>query len=128
VTQFTYPGVPSVYYGDEIGMEGGKDPDDRRCMIWDKSQWDMHLYRLHRALIALRKTRPSLTAGDFRVVSANDAMGRFVFQRRLGKETTTVILNRGPVPVACSAYVPSGKVLAGTGPTVPAGSWAVVGS
>lgn len=128
VTQFTYPGVPSVYYGDEIGMEGGKDPDDRRCMIWDKSQWDMHLYRLHRALIALRKSRPSLTLGDFRVASANDAMGRFVFQRRLGKETTTVILNRGSVPVACSAYVPSGKVLAGTGPTVPAGGWAVVGS
>ena len=36
----TFPGVPCVYYGDEIGMVGASDPDNRRCMIWDESEWN----------------------------------------------------------------------------------------
>jgi glycosidase len=36
--QMTYPGVPCIYYGDEVGMEGGRDPDNRRAMPWDETR------------------------------------------------------------------------------------------
>jgi cyclomaltodextrinase / maltogenic alpha-amylase / neopullulanase len=39
----TYPGAPMLYYGDEIGLEGGRDPDCRRAMLWDHTRWDHDL-------------------------------------------------------------------------------------
>ncbi|MEX0787255.1 MAG: glycoside hydrolase family 13 protein, partial [Anaerolineales bacterium] len=41
--QFTFPGAPALYYGDEIGLEGGKDPDSRRAFSWQESTWDVDL-------------------------------------------------------------------------------------
>jgi len=41
--QMTYPGAPCIYYGDEIGLTGGKDPDCRKAFPWDESKWDHDL-------------------------------------------------------------------------------------
>src|ERR1019366_3140419 len=82
--QFTYPGTPSIYYGDEIGMEGGKDPDDRRCMIWDESKWDTSLLSLYRQLIALRNDSAALRQGSYQVIKAPANV--FAFKRVQGKE------------------------------------------
>ena len=45
VLLFTYPGVPSIYYGDEIGLGwGAVDMNPRQCMSWDPSTWDIELH------------------------------------------------------------------------------------
>ncbi len=62
---FTFPGVPSVYYGDEIGLAGGSDPDNRRCMPWNPDEWNMGRRTFYQQLIQLRRTAPALRHGGF---------------------------------------------------------------
>ena len=50
----TLPGAPCIYYGDEVGMEGRHDPDNRGSFPWDESRWDQGLVDLVRALTSLR--------------------------------------------------------------------------
>jgi neopullulanase len=70
LAQMTYPGAPCVYYGDEIGMEGGKDPDCRRSFVWDKAAWNHDLRDYVQQCVALRKKHAALRTGDFRVLFA----------------------------------------------------------
>lgn len=58
-----YVGVPCLYYGGEVGMTGGKDPDNRRCMDWDDSTWDNETLAHYKRWIALRKASPALKYG-----------------------------------------------------------------
>jgi alpha-glucosidase len=60
---FAYPGVPSIYYGDEIAMEGGGDPLNRAPMIWDRSRWNHGVRELVQALAKTRKQSKALKAG-----------------------------------------------------------------
>ncbi len=69
VLQFTYPGVPVVYYGSEIGMEGGKDPECRDTMKWDESKWDNDLREFYKKLIEVRKSEVALKVGSFEVLN-----------------------------------------------------------
>ena len=55
VFMFMLTGSPCIYYGTEIGMTGGSDPDCRRYMIWDKSQQDLRMFNFMKDLIAIRK-------------------------------------------------------------------------
>ena len=61
---FFYPGIPCVYYGDEIGLEGGYDPDCRRCFDWNADHWDTETQTLIRRLMQLKK-EPALAHGQF---------------------------------------------------------------
>jgi alpha-glucosidase len=101
VMLFTYPGVPSIYYGDEIGMEGGSDPDNRRCMIWDESVWDHDLRRHFQKLAWLRRNDPALVRGGFQSLYARD--GLLAFQRQSEEQRLVVIGYRGPDDLAEAA-------------------------
>lgn len=63
-----WPGALSVYYGDEVGMTGGKDPDCRRCFPWDERHQDVRLWRYVRALVRARRTLPALADGEVAAV------------------------------------------------------------
>ena len=98
--QMTYPGAPCIYYGDEIGMEGGHDPDCRRAFPWDEAKWNHSLRDYVKRCVALRKSHPALRRGDFLPLLAQDDV--YAFARRLDAETMIVILNasRSPRQVA----------------------------
>ncbi len=91
--QFAFPGAPAIYYGDEIGLEGGKDPDCRQAFPWRESEWDLALRELTRRCIDLRKRHPVLRRGSYHPLHANGEEGTFAFGRRLGEESVLVLLN-----------------------------------
>ena len=101
---FTLPGSPCVYYGTELALEGGHDPDCRRCMPWDELDTDAGQARLDamRSLIALRRTEPDLQGSE---VTFCPGSGRLVRYRRGSVE---VCLNAGTAP---AALMPGGTAL-----------------
>lgn len=67
--QMTTPGVPTVFAGDEIGLEGAWGEDARRTMPWThRETWDTELLEAYRRLVALRRTSPALARGGIRYV------------------------------------------------------------
>jgi glycosidase len=70
VAQFTLPGVPFVYYGEEIGMDAGHDPDCRRPMIWDEKRWDKDTLAFYKKLIASRQSYVALRRGKLTMLEA----------------------------------------------------------
>jgi len=90
---FTFPGAPAIYYGDEIGMDGGKDPDCRRAFPWDREAWNIELRETIQHLIELRKRLPALRRGDYRRLLADDPRGCVIYSRGLGKQQFLVALN-----------------------------------
>jgi len=92
VVQLGSPGVPCLYYGDEIGLEGGADPDNRRCMEWDESRWDKERLARTAALVRERRQSPSLRRGGF--VDLGSAGDVLAFARPHPHETRVVIASR----------------------------------
>ncbi|MDX6409577.1 MAG: alpha-glucosidase [Gaiellaceae bacterium] len=71
--QMTMPGVPMVFAGDEIGLEGEWGEDGRRTMPWDSpGQWDSTLLDEYRRLVALRRSSGALARGGLRFASVDD--------------------------------------------------------
>ncbi len=91
--QFSYIGVPSVYYGDEVGLEGGKDPDSRRSFPWDKAAWGLELYEHYRQLIAFRRKHKVLQEGAFLDLIAKGDI--YAFARLLVDDVVITVINRG---------------------------------
>lgn len=87
--QMTFPGMPAIYYGDEIGMDGGNDPDCRKAMNWEDPDAEMQC--CYKELIALRKSERCLREGDFCAVYCGE--GCYAFARRFGGETVYVAIN-----------------------------------
>jgi alpha-glucosidase len=86
----TFPGVPSLYYGDEIGMEDDPSLEARGCMIWDDSRWDHDLLDFHKRLIALRKESKTLQRGGFQMLLTE--VDTLAYQREGGDDTRFIIV------------------------------------
>ncbi len=88
--QYTLPGMPSIYYGDEAGLEGFEDPWCRRTFPWDRE--DRTLVAFFRALGELKNGTPSLQRGTVRITRAGQ--GRLSFLRQDGETASAVYVNR----------------------------------
>jgi glycosidase len=88
---FTYIGAPCIYYGDEIGTQGGHDPDCRKTFNWDKTTWNTDFFNYVRKLISLRKAHPSLRRGSFNRLYATDSV--YAFSRSWNDENLVVAMN-----------------------------------
>ena len=73
--QFTLPGSPVIYYGDEAGLCGGRDPMNRLPFPWGRE--DRELQDLYRELARLKNGNPALRVGDIRFLEAGDGVVRF---------------------------------------------------
>jgi len=118
VQQFTYVGAPHVYYGDEVGMWGADDPDERKPMLWadlayepeathpfgrarrrDAVAPDTALFRIYRDLIALRKRHLRLFVdGGVTWLLTDDARRLVAYERVLGDARAIVAFNASDEP------------------------------
>ena len=133
--QFTVPGAPTVYYGDEVGISGDDDPDDRRTYPWADQGGtpDTDLLAHYTSLADLRAALPALRSGDFQVLLADDETETVAYGRKTGSQVAILVLNRSGsshvVDIPVDGYVPDGISLQrrlGVGVTA-AGSVAVAG-
>jgi glycosidase len=133
--QYGVPGAPTVYYGDEVGVTGDDDPDDRRTYPWADlgGSPDNALFAHYQALAAVRAANPALTDGDFRILFADDASGTVGFGRRTDSQAAIVIVNNSDSPwsgdISVAGFVPDGtEFTVAYGVGVPSGgTFTVVG-
>lgn len=88
---YTFPGAPCLYYGDEIGMAGGRDPDSRRAFNWTSHEWNYGMRNFIKACIQLRKKHRALRRGNYEVIKADN--GIYCFQRSYQGEIIIVCIN-----------------------------------
>ena len=112
IMQMTYVGAPMIYYGDEVGMWGGNDPDCRKPMVWDDIDYadevygpkgfvhdadvvdiNQDLFNHYRKLINIRKSNPVLQRGSYKTLVADDSKDLFVFERMLDNDRAVVVIN-----------------------------------
>lgn len=88
----TFPGAPSIYYGDEVGLAGELDPDSRRSFPPQK-QWNQATLSYHKQLIAIRHNYPALQTGSYQVLWAEGLV--YILARILENEEVIIALNSG---------------------------------
>jgi glycosidase len=113
ILQMTLPGAPTIYYGDEVGLTGDTDPDDRRTFPWDNIDADMLAH--YQLLTGVRNENSCLRTGSFdRLYTHNDA-GVYAYGRKDNTGAGVVAVNRGNDPhnmaIDLSGYIPDGTIL-----------------
>lgn len=91
--QMVLPGMPMIYYGDEIGMEGKNDPDCRRGMVWDKSKQDEKLLNYYKEWINLRKSSKALQLGTTKFINVDDVNKTFEIIRKYKNEEKHIVVD-----------------------------------
>ena len=91
VFQMTFIGIPSVFYGDEQGLQGRIEDEYRQVMQWENKT----IFDFYKKLIGLRRSNIALEQGDFRTISAEKGAHLYVFERRYKNQSVLVALNAG---------------------------------
>lgn len=91
--QMTWKGAPTIYYGDEAGLEGGTDPDDRRTFPWASP--DPELGDYYRAVIRIRNEHTALRDGDVSPLLLDNVHRVLAFVRTDATDRVVVVLNAG---------------------------------
>jgi alpha-glucosidase len=108
----TYPGVPSIFAGDEIGVEGAWGEDARRTIDWSKRNWDYGLFEEIKKLVRIRRDSHALSHGGLRwILSGDDAIG---FLRESKEERLLVIVTRAKTKIKLGTLAQDSEVLYGT--------------
>ncbi len=92
--QMTWVGAPSIYYGDELGMKGAADPDNRRGMEWNHANPQNDFLTYYRQLIAIRRSSKALLSGDPVPVLVDNSHDLIAYGRLVDRDVALVILNR----------------------------------
>ena len=110
VWQFTLPGSPNLYYGSELGMTGGGDPEMRAPMRWDLARDDNPALAWTRQLVALRKAHRALRVGDIRWLESTRLVG---FERHTDRlaDAVFVLANPSAEPVEEWVLLTDSKIM-----------------
>jgi glycosidase len=92
---FTLPGAPAIYYGDEIGLTGGKDPDCRKAFPWDEAKWNIEIQDWVQKLTDLRQSSIGLRRGSYHQLVIENQMNCAGYIRESQKEKIIVLVNFG---------------------------------
>ncbi len=138
VLQMTVAGIPTIYYGEEVGRPGGDWPDNRSDMPWGSrgikpgagQARDEELRELYRKLIGIRREHPALTRGAHQAIATEGDLYAFLRRDAASKDVVVVAVNRGSEPARVSFPRPaewgeraalealSGTTLPAAGPSV----------
>ena len=91
--QLLLPGMPMIYYGDEVALEGGPDPDCRRGMLWEESRQNKEILKFYKTLIRIRHEYPVLTEGTLVKQYAEDSTGIIYMERCLNGRSMIVVFH-----------------------------------
>ncbi len=111
--QFTLPGSPNLYYGSELGMTGGEDPQNRSPMRWELVRDDNPDLRWTRQLVDLRKQHRALRVGNFRLISARQLLAFERYTDRV-QDTVLVLVNPGKKAVTERILIANSKLMNGS--------------
>jgi glycosidase len=113
--QLSWPGMASIYYGDEVGLTGQDDPDDRRTYPWGSE--DTALRDVYASLATLRRDSDALRNGDLSFLLADDASGALAYLRRTDTQAAITVLNLSDaertITVPTAGSLPDGLALSG---------------
>ena len=114
ILQMTYVGAPTIYYGDEYGMRGANDPDNRRTFDWAQVDRRPPALQLVHKLTFLRNTHAALRTGSFMTLLTDDTSDVYAYARFDARSSIAVALNAGGTQQTVKVPVSHASVVDGT--------------